>query len=96
MTALELKLKYDVDLKKIQDECKHFHLIWCAEEWRDGKYTNLDILCCKYCWRIFQDRPSIILPKATEFVRIQNRKLLINDNNPVESTNPTEPIYGDG
>ena len=53
VTAKELKKKYDRDLKKLQETCKHENISdWLVETDSHGDDTGVRIKQCKICWKL--------------------------------------------
>jgi hypothetical protein len=53
MTAKELKDKYDADLTKLQESCKHEHIKYNLREmWAPGHYSPGTVDQCEDCWKI--------------------------------------------
>ena len=49
MTAQELRDQFDIDLKKLQEECLHLETGWAEESWAIGHMTGRQIRYCKVC-----------------------------------------------
>ncbi len=65
MTTKELREKFELDLKELQDNCSHDESDWMPYMWAPGHFGN-DVKVCKNCEKILETKCEKILETKDE------------------------------
>jgi hypothetical protein len=56
MSAKELRKKFEVDLKELQESCQHPSSTWCEEYWAIAHSTGRQVRVCDFCEKILETK----------------------------------------
>jgi transcription elongation factor Elf1 len=56
VTAKDIRVKCEEDIKKLQEVCNHPKSTWCLECWAVGHTTGRSVLVCDICEKVLETK----------------------------------------